>query len=67
MTIHIRCVRVLVAVFGMGLLLGPVSVAHADMGRCAVPDTRDFVVSVDPPFTLPYERPDGPLGSAINW
>lgn len=67
MTIHLWCVRVLVAVFGMGLLLGSVIVAQADMGRGTVPATRDFAVSVDPPFTLPYERPDGPSGSAINW
>lgn len=71
-----RWVRTLAGLFCVGQVLLPVAAAHASTTgpdapcRCSVQYARDFAVPADPPFTLPYERPDGPAGSgiyAINW
>lgn len=70
LVMFIHCRWLLVAGFGMGLLFGPVGLAaHAAPCRCATTTVQELVTPVDPPFTLPYERPDSPVGSGlgIDW
>lgn len=63
--------RAVAGIFGVSMVFGPVNAASAESDSVIVPeraatsDARDFAVPADPPFNLPYERPDGPIGSGI--
>jgi hypothetical protein len=58
-------VWVVTVLFGVGLIMGPVTAAQARDVPVRHDVEQDVAVPDDPTFTLPFERPDGPIGSGI--
>lgn len=70
-----RLMSAVVGLFGLGLLTLVPATANADtintarVCRCATANVTALAMPVDPPLTLPFERPDGGYygQTGIDW